>query len=105
MEADIDVCLEIDWKKDKTKSDPMKGNDFKYSTPIKVAYVGDNLTLKLLSSENLLIGTTRMKFTQLCKGTGVDDWWDLMHNDKPVGELHISSQWEPRGGHDSPTKI
>ena len=66
MKIDREVCLEIDWKKDKKKSEIMMGKDFKYTLKIKVTYVGDNLTLNLYAPENgqnILIGTTKMKFT------------------------------------------
>merc|ERR1711957_238007 len=53
---------------------------------------------------DVLIGRLRLKCSALAVNDGVDDWWTLTHDDKSVGQVHLSSNWKPHNTGEGGTK-
>ena len=69
---------------------------------IDVKYVGDDIEIAVMDSETLgtdkLIGNIICKASGLTVNGGLDDWWQITHEGKPCGKIHLSCKWEPAGG-------
>jgi Ca2+-dependent lipid-binding protein len=44
------------------------------------------------------IGFTKVKMSSLMINMGTEDWYTIMFDNKPAGEIKISSVFEPEGG-------
>ena len=41
------------------------------------------------------IGSTAIKLTSLCKAKDVDEWFELEHEGKKAGSIHLKSEFVP----------
>jgi len=92
-------------------------NGNKYKTKIhdnggKEPVWGDEFTLEVTNySEELIIrcwdkdlttsdavGFAKIKLSALIFNNGVDDWFDIMYENKGAGSVHITTEFEPEGG-------
>ena len=44
------------------------------------------------------VGFTKVKMSSLMINCGVEDWFTIMYDNKPVGEVLIKTQFKPKGG-------
>lgn len=44
------------------------------------------------------VGFTKIKMSSLMINCGVEDWFTIMYDNKPAGEVKIKTQFEPKGG-------
>jgi Ca2+-dependent lipid-binding protein len=44
------------------------------------------------------VGFTKIKLSSLMINQGVDDWFTITFDNKPAGEIHLISHFEPEGG-------
>ena len=44
------------------------------------------------------VGFTKIKLSSLMINCGVEDWFTIMFDNKPAGEIKISTTFEPKGG-------
>lgn len=44
------------------------------------------------------VGFTKIKMSALIINCGVEDWFTIMFDNKPAGEILIRTQFEPKGG-------
>lgn len=44
------------------------------------------------------VGFTKIKMGSLIINNGVDDWFTITFDNKPAGEVHITSHFAPEGG-------
>ena len=45
--------------------------------------------------ENDEIGCTIIKLTSLCTEKGIDEWFELEHEGKKAGTIHLKSEFTP----------
>jgi len=46
------------------------------------------------------VGFTKIKMSSLMINCGVEDWFTIMYDNKPAGEILIRSKFEPVGGNE-----
>ena len=46
------------------------------------------------------VGFTKIKMSSLMINCGIEDWFTIMYENKPAGEILIKSQFEPVGGNE-----
>jgi len=44
------------------------------------------------------VGFTKIKMSSLMINLGVEDWFTVMYDNKPAGEILLSTTFEPKGG-------
>lgn len=44
------------------------------------------------------VGFVKLKMANLIINCGVDDWFDLMYENKMAGQVHLVSVFAPEGG-------
>ena len=44
------------------------------------------------------VGFTKIKMSSLIINKGVDDWFTIMFDNKPAGEIFLKTHFEPKGG-------
>ena len=44
------------------------------------------------------VGFTKIKMSSLIINKGVDDWFTIMFDNKPAGEIRLTTVFEPVGG-------
>ena len=44
------------------------------------------------------VGFTKIKMSSLMINCGVEDWFDVMYNNKPAGSVKLTTVFEPEGG-------
>merc|ERR1719350_1645431 len=68
---------------------------------IDVKYIGDDMTIKVMDedvTDNDTVGTSNVKLSAFCAGTGVDEWFPIQHKGRQAGQVHIKSTWKPGHG-------
>ena len=67
---------------------------------IDVKYIGDDMELAIMD-ENIgsddTIGAATIKLSALCANAGIDEWFEIQYKGKTAGNIHLKSQWEPKG--------
>ena len=66
-----------------------------------VKYIGDDISLSIWDDDpgkDDLIGTSEIKISSLCVGSGLDEWFKLFFHGREAGVIHLRAIWEPRGG-------
>jgi Ca2+-dependent lipid-binding protein len=68
---------------------------------LEVTDITDELTLRcwnqdLTSSD--AVGFTKVKISSLVTNCGIEDWFTIKHDNKPAGEIFLSSTFAPKGG-------
>ena len=43
------------------------------------------------------VGSAVIKLSAMCVGTGIDEWYQMQHQGKNCGSVHIRSHWTPHG--------
>lgn len=46
------------------------------------------------------VGFTKIKMSSLIINCGVEDWFTIMFDNKPAGEILLKSKFEPKGGNE-----
>jgi Ca2+-dependent lipid-binding protein len=66
-----------------------------------VTEIFEELTLRIWD-QNLTtsdaVGFTKIKMSSLIINCGIDDWFTIMFDNKPAGEIRISTSFAPEGG-------
>ena len=44
------------------------------------------------------VGFAKIKMSSLMINCGVEDWFTIMYDNKPAGEIKLKSHFEPKGG-------
>jgi Ca2+-dependent lipid-binding protein len=44
------------------------------------------------------VGFTKIKMSSLIINCGIEDWFTIMYDNKPAGEVLLKSTFEPKGG-------
>ena len=69
---------------------------------LDVKYFGDDIEIAIWDAEVMgkdkLIGNVICKASGLTANGGLDDWWQITHNGKCMGKIHLICKWEPKGG-------
>jgi Ca2+-dependent lipid-binding protein len=85
--------------KTKTCTDGGKNPKWEEVFEVDVKYIGDNVEFFFMNENSMSdatnIGYLKCKMTALCANKGVNDWWDVNHQGKEVGKIHLSSNWIP----------
>ena len=76
---------------------PVWGDEFQF----EVTGTFEELTLRIwdqdLTSSDA-VGFTKIKMSSLIINCGLDDWFTIMFDNKPAGEIRISTTFAPEGG-------
>jgi hypothetical protein len=46
------------------------------------------------------VGFTKIKMSSLIINCGIEDWFTIMFDNKPAGEIKIHTKFEPKGGNE-----
>lgn len=44
------------------------------------------------------VGFTKIKVSSLIINNGVEDWFTILYDNKPAGEIMLRTKFEPKGG-------
>ena len=61
----------------------------------------EELTLRIWDQDlttSDAVGFTKIKMSSLIINCGIDDWFTIMFDNKPAGEIRISTSFAPEGG-------
>lgn len=67
---------------------------------IDVKYLGDDIFFDVRDDDVIgykEIGSGQCKLSALTFGGGFEEWFEVQHNGKFAGKLHLSCKWEPVG--------
>jgi len=90
-------------KKFKTKVHDNGGKTPKWTNEFKleVEDVTDEMTLRVWDQDlttSDAVGFTKIKLSSLMINCGVKDWFTILYDNKPAGQILLESVFEPKGG-------
>jgi Ca2+-dependent lipid-binding protein len=97
------VTLVYQGNKMKTKVADYGGKEPKWTDEFKldVQSASEEIVMRVWDQDlttSDAIGFTKIKMSSLIINKGVDDWFTIMFDNKPAGEIRIETTFEPVGG-------
>jgi len=97
------ITISFKTQKFKTKVHDSGGKKPKWTDEfsLEVTDVTDEMTLRVWDQDlttSDAVGFTKIKLSSLMINCGVEDWFTIMFDNKPAGEILLKSHFEPKGG-------
>lgn len=97
------ITITFKGQKFKTKVHDYGGKKPKWSDEfvLEVTDVTEELTLRVWDQDMTTsdaVGFAKIKMSSLVINCGVEDWFTILFDNKPAGEILISTTFEPKGG-------
>lgn len=61
-------------------------------------YIGDDMTITVFDEDvtsSDKVGSNVVKLSALCVNGGLDEWYQLQHQGKNCGSIHLRGHWTP----------
>ena len=84
----------------KTKNGAGKTPVWNETFTVDVKYIGDDLTMQVYDEDpgaDDIVGQACIKLSAFCTPGGIDEWYQIAHNGRSSGQVHIKALFKPAG--------